>query len=333
MKKYVFLIFSILTSFTQAQEFKCNVKVDASGISTSNKEMFKTLERSISEFVNKNRWTDKQFKAHERIKCDIIVNIKDYDQKTNVVKSELYFRSYRPVFKSDYETLLLNLVEKSFQFKYQEFQKLDFNIELYDNNLVSSIAYYLYVALGHDFDSFKENTGKEFYEKAQIIQNNANQNSVDGWDNDGKNNSKGDLIDLLLNEQNKFYHKAIYTYNRWGLDMMSEKLALGKNNIITAINYIKKLRDENKDADYLIKIFFDAKSDEIVQIYTSGPPVNKNYIVSKLRDLAPNYDFKWDEIQKGSAQGFGRQGPPGKNSNFKDIERKSIEKNKKEQKF
>ncbi len=328
MKKYIFLIFSILASYTQAQEFNCKVRLDASGVHTSNKEMFKTLERSIAEFVNKNRWTDKQFKNHERIKCDIIINVKDYDQKTNVVKSELYFRSYRPVFKSDYETLLLNLVEKDFQFKYQEFQKLDFNIELYDNNLVSSIAYYLYVALGHDFDSFKENAGKDFYEKAQIIQINANQNSVKGWDNDGKSNSKGDLINLLLNEQNKFYHKAIYTYNRWGLDMMADKLSVGKNNIITAINYLKKLREENKNADYLIKIFFDAKSDEIVQIFTSGPPVNKNYVVSKLRDLAPNYDFKWDEIQKGSAEGFGRQGPPGRNIKYNDMERKSIDKAK-----
>ncbi len=317
MQRVLFLIgFLLLTNLGQAQEFKANVIVNAAGISGSNKQVFKTLENALKDFVNRNRWTDKQFQDHEKIKTDIIINVKEYKLNNNSITAELYFRSYRPVYNSDYETLLVNLVDKNFSFTYREFEKLDFNIELFENNLTSTIAFYLYVALGHDFNSFKENAGKVFFEKAEIIQNNAEQNNVKGWAKENKNNTKGDLIEQLLNEDSKFYHKAVYTYHRWGLDVMADRLALGKNNIITAINYLQKLKTENKDSDYLIKLFFDAKADEIVQIFTAGPPVNTAFVVAKLRDLAPNYDFKWDEIQKGGRSSRNRENnrfnnPPG----------------------
>ena len=301
MRNYLIIILFVLSSSLSAQEFKCNVTVDASGVRGSNKQLFKTLERSIEDFVNSNRWTDKRFLDHEKIKCDIVLNVKSYDQKNNNINAELYFRSYRPVYKSDYQTLLLNLIDKNFNFEYREFEKIDFNIELYDSNLASTVAYYLYVALGHDFESFKKGSGKDFFDKAKIIQNNAAQNGISGWEANNKGVSKGDLIDLLLDQNSDYYFKAIYTYHRWGLDKMADNLTLGKSNIITAINYISKLKIENRDAGMLIKVFFDAKADEIVQIFKQGPPVNLNYVVNKLNDLAPNYSFKWKEIRNTSS--------------------------------
>ncbi len=313
MQRFIFvLILSIMLNPLQAQEFKADVTVNAVSVRGSNKQVFRTLEKAVEEFINKRRWTDKQFQNHEKIKVDILFNIKEYNINKNSITAELYFRSYRPVYNSDYETLLLNLVDKDFNFTYREFEKLDFNLELFDNNLVSTLAFYIYVALGHDFDSFKENGGRDFYEKAEIIQTNADQNGVSGWAKDNKHNSKGDLIEQLLNANSNFYHKAVYTYHRWGLDMMADKLSLGKNNIISAINYLKKFKDENHNADYLLKIFFDTKADEIVQIFTAGPPVNTSFVVNKLRDLASNYDFKWDEISKTGSQvrNNGMGGPP-----------------------
>jgi len=327
MRKIFIGLFFIISVSTLAQEFKCNVTVDASGIRGSNKQLFKTLERSIEDFVNGNRWTEKRFQNHEKIKCDIILNVKSYDQKNNNIEAELYFRSYRPVFKSDYQTLLVNLIDKNLKFEYREFEKLDFNIELYDNNLVSTIAFYLYVALGHDFESFKQGEGKDFFEKAKIIQNNAAQNGVQGWEANNKGTTKGDLIELLLDNESKYYHKAIYTYHRWGLDKMADNLQLGKSNIITAINYISKLKIENKDASMLIKVFFDSKADEIVQIFKQGPQVNLNYILNKLNDLAPNYGFKWNEIKgKRNNSSFGgfknrnNTSPPGQNNNKQKLQ-------------
>jgi len=327
MNKFIFFL-GLLISFNlaSAQEFKANVTINAASVRGSNKQVFKTLEKAIQDFVSKRRWTDKQFQNHEKIKVDILLNIKEYNINKNDITAELYFRSYRPVYKSDYQTLLLNLVDKDFSFRYREFEKLDFNSELFESNLTSTLAYYLYVALGHDFDSFKENGGREFYEKAEVIQTNAEQNGVKGWAKENKNNSKGDLIELLLDDNSNFYHKSIYTYHRWGLDMMADKLPLGKNNIITAINYLKNLKEKNKNADYLIKIFFDAKADEIVQIFSAGPPVNTAFVVDKLRNLAPNYDFKWDEIMK---TGSGRERvrnnmpPRPKRPDNKEIQRKT----------
>ncbi len=299
MKKILFiLLLSSALWHIHAQEFNCNVSINASGVRGSNKQVFKTLERAIQDFVNHNRWTDKQFQSYEKIKCDILLNIKDYDIKNNHIKAEFYFRSYRPVYNSDYETLLLNLVDKNFEFDYREFEKLDFNIEMFESNLTSTIAFYLYIALGYDADSFKENAGKEYFEKAEQVQINAEQNTSDsGWKRENKNNSKGDFVEQLLNENSTFYHKAVYTYHRWGLDVMADKLPLGKNNITTAINYLSKFKQANKNSDYLIKVFFDAKADEIAQIYTAGPPVNTSFVLNKLRNLASNYDFKWDEIK------------------------------------
>ncbi len=313
MQRFIFIfILTFMFYPLQAQEFKADVTINAASVRGSNKQVFKTLEKAIEEFINKRRWTDKQFQNHEKIKVDIMLNIKSYNINKNDITAELYFRSYRPVYNSDYETLLLNLVDKNFRFTYREFEKLDFNLELFDNNLVSTLAFYVYVALGHDFDSFKENAGKPFYEKAEIVQTNADQNGVSGWAKDNKNNSKGDLIEQLLNGNSNFYHKAVYTYHRWGLDMMADKLSLGKNNIITAINYLKKFKDENHNSDYLLKVFFDTKADEIVQIFTAGPSVNTAFVVNKLRKLAPNYDFKWDEISKNGSQvrNNGMGGPP-----------------------
>ncbi len=316
--RHIFLTFFLTGLFfaANAQEFKARVRVDASAVRGSNKQIFKTLEKSIENFINQRRWSDKHFQNYEKIKLDIVLNIKSYNVKNNEINGELYFRSYRPVYKSDYETLLLNLIEKDFSFKYREFEKLNFNIELYDNNLTSTLAFYAYVALGHDFDSFKENAGRPFYEKAEIIQNNAEQNGIKGWEKDHKNNSKGDLIELLLDPNSNYYHKAIYTYHRWGLDQMADNVELGKRNIISAINYLQKLKDTNRRSDYLIKIFFDAKADELVQIFSAGPPVSLAFVVNKLRNLAPNYEFKWAEIQKNYQKNtyhnsFNRRMPPG----------------------
>ena len=336
--RYIF-IFIILLSFLQpvsAQEFKAKVLVNASSVRGSNKQVFNTLQKAIETFFNKTRWTDKQFQDYEKIKVDVLLNIKEYDINKNKVKAELYFRSYRPVYKSDYETLLLNLIDKDFGFTYREFEKLDFNLELFDSNLTSTLAFYAYVALGHDFDSSKENAGRPYYEKAEIIQNNAEQNSISGWEKENKNNTKGDLIELLLDDNSNFYKKAVYTYHRWGLDMMADKLAIGKNNIITAINYMQKLKEQNRNSDFLIKVFFDTKSDEIVQIFTAGPPVNTSFVVNKLRNLAPNYDFKWDEIEKGSRgeaeergfnprerQNLPRQASPKERENLRKMKRNS----------
>jgi len=323
--RYLFFILFVVSGMyvSYGQEFKCNVSIDATSVRGSNKQVFKTLERAIADFVNNNSWTDQQFKEHEKIKCDILLNVKDYDLQNNRLNTEIYFRSYRPVYNSDYETLVLNLVDKDFKFEYREFEKLDFNIDFYESNLTSTIAFYLYVALGHDYDSFKENAGKEFYEQAELIQTNAEQNSADsGWKRENKNNSKGDLIEQLLNPESEYYHKAVYAYHRWGLDVMADKLSMGKNNIITAINYLAKLKQANKDADYLIKVFFDAKSDEIVQIFTEGPAVNTSFVLNKLRNLAPNYDFKWDEIAQNKKTGSSRSIRPGEKPALKNMDSK-----------
>jgi hypothetical protein len=295
----LFLFFSILfSSFGYSQEFKCHVTVDASGIRGTNKQVFKTLEKSLENLINTTQWTDLNLSDKEKIKGDLILNIKSFDPKKNSFESELFFRIYRPVYMSEYQTLILNLIDKKFDFNYKEFQNLDFNPDFIDNNLTAGVAFFAYIGLGHYFDTFKEKEGIKYFQLAENIQKSADQNNMRGWEAKNKGIGKGDLIEALVDPQNSYYHRALYTYHRWGLDKMADNPKMGKSNILTAINYLSKLKQNNENASYLIKIFFDAKADEITQIFIEGPPVNINYIVNKLNNLAPQYSQKWDEIKK-----------------------------------
>ena len=302
MYKKIFILFFFFHYVAQAQEFRCKVNIDASAVRGSNKQIFNTLQQSLQDFFNSQQWSDLNLKNHQKIKCDLILNIKSYDPKKNLIESELYFRTYRPVYMSDYETLILNLIEKDFSFKYKEFESLSFNPDFIDNNLTATMAFYAYVGLGHYMDTFKEEAGLPYFHLAENIQKSADQNNMKGWQAQNKGTGKGDLIEALVDPQNKYYHRALYTYHRWGLDKMAENIKLGKSNIITAINYLSKLKQENDKASYLIKIFFDAKADEITQIFMEGPPVNINYIVNKLNNLAPQFSKKWEEIKKHANQ-------------------------------
>jgi len=181
MYKYLVFLLLIFPSLLFSQEYKCKVNVDASNVRGSNKQIFKTLEQSLEDLINSKKWTNQHFKEHEKIKCDLILNIKSFDPKKNSIDSELYFRTYRPVYKSGYETLVLNLIDKNFTFNYKEFENLDFNPDFIDNNLTATIAYYLYIGLGHDFDSFKENGGKPYFFIAENIQKSAAQNTITRW--------------------------------------------------------------------------------------------------------------------------------------------------------
>ncbi len=287
------LVFFFFLGPAVSQELNADVVVDASRLNTANLSVFKTLEKDLRRFINTKHWTRKIFDKQERIKCSFVLSVTEY--KNNSMTVELHVSAYRPVFNSSYETTLFTVKDENLRFDYQEYQPLIYNEGQMDNNLTAVIAYYAYMIIGYQFDSFKRNGGKPFFEKAKNIQTLASGSGIAGWDDRGKFFSRAKWVDQLLNPSNAMFHQAFYTYHRFGLDMMADNLTSGKTNIIRAIQYLEKL--DKSRSDLIVKLFFDAKSHEIAGILKEGPVTpNAKRIKSLLLSLAPAYANLWEEI-------------------------------------
>ena len=292
---YKWLLWSVLLiNFTaRSQEFNARVTVDASSLATPNLPVFKTLEKSLADFINKKHWTDKNFRPEERIECDFRIVITQYQDKH--FTAQLNVTAYRPVYHTTYRTITLNLVDKHFAFNYQPYQPLEFNDFNIDDNLTATIAYYIYMIIGYDFDSFKIAGGKPYFEKARKIADMAASNNLGGWTSSARNFSRQEWVNQVLDPQNTQFHNAFYTYHRTGLDLMADDPLKGKSNIIHSIQQLNRL--DKTRANLLLRLFFDAKSDEIMQLFSGGPvPPNQKFLYDLLMELAPYYKNKWDKI-------------------------------------
>jgi len=294
--KYLFLFAAFfLFRPLPAQELRVNVKVEAPGIQTVNRQVFQTLEKSIRDFLQTTRWTDQTLEPHERIKANFYFVIREY--KNNHYAAELNITAYRPVYNSTYETPTLMVSDKNVSFQYVEFQPLQYTPGLLDDNLTAILAYYAYMIIGYDFDSFRLNAGKPYFEEAKKIQAAAAGQAFPGWENRGKFFSRAEWVEQLLLPANDGFHKAFYTYHRQGLDYLADEPERAKRSIVRAIKLLDNL--DRKKADILIKLFFDTKVDEIVKIFSDDRPTAENReLVRILTDLAPMYRNRWEQISK-----------------------------------
>jgi hypothetical protein len=290
--KYIVLIllFPILAS---SQVIEAEVVLDAQQTGRNQLSIFSTLERDLSEFINNTQWTNSNYKPHERIKCSFNVIIQGYDSDN--FQATLQVQSSRPVFGSSMNSILLNVKDNDFNFTYKEFEPLNYNPNVFTNNLVSTISFYVYTILGYDADSFVEGGGDEFYEEARKIVNAASQRGGNGWTESGASQSRFGINRDLLSGNFSNYRKALYVYHRQGLDLMHKNVEKGKENILTAINLISENSKSRPNAA-LFRIFFDAKSDEIMQILNGGPEMDITSTVSTLSQVAPVHNRKWQMI-------------------------------------
>ncbi len=294
LRSYFSLIVFISVLSVRAQEISATVVVSAPGINAVNRSVFSTLERSLTEFINTRKWTGKVFKKEERIKANFYLVVREYQD--NRFKCELNVSAFRPVYNSSYETNLLSISDKQVEFEYLEYQTLDFNPDNLNNNLTAVFAFYVYMILGYDFDSFKLNAGREFFQKAKEIQVTASGQGYPGWDDKGKFFSRARWVNQLLASSNIMFHKAFYTYHRQGLDLMADDPKKAKTHIIRTFQYLQN--PDKKNADLIIKLFYDAKSDEIVNILSGGPEtLNQKLAYDLLMEQAPMYRMKWEKIK------------------------------------
>jgi Domain of unknown function (DUF4835) len=293
----MYKILFFLTVFTHslfAQELNCTVKVNFQELGNTNLTVFKTLEKSLTEFINKTNWSDKVYKPRERIDCSMFINISAYagDQFSATIQVQ----SSRPVYNSIYSSPVFNYNDKDFNFSYTEFQLLNYNQNVYDSNLISVISFYANMIIGIDGDTFSEFGGSQAYQNAQEIATIAQSSNAKGWSqNDGRQN-RFFLVNDMLSPTFNPIREALYNYHFNGLDKMSEDLKGGKEKIKEAIMSIKKVNDVRPNA-FLTRIFFDAKLDEIQSVFSGGPKINITDLLDSLNRFSPTNSALWANIK------------------------------------
>ncbi len=277
-----------------SQELNAQVIVNSNLVNQTNQQIFETLEKSLNEFLNNESWTNREFLNNEKITCSFIFTLSSY--KNDKFEGTLQVQSQRPVFDSNYDSPILNFLDKDIEFKYQEFQPLFFNKSSFESNLVSIISYYSFLIIGMDMDTFKLNGGSVSFENAQTIVNLARQSGYKGWNPNESDRNRFWLIESMLSNSYSDYRKSSYIYHKKGLDFMTSKNFEAKKSIIESINNLEKVYNIRPDS-YLLQIFFDAKSDEILSIFSGGPKVDFSLTLSVLKKISPFFNSKWKQIK------------------------------------
>jgi hypothetical protein len=278
----------------EAQELNCTITINSDQVGQTNQQIFKTLERSLNDFVNKAKWTNKVYKEQERVNARMFITVSEYE--SNRFKASIQLQSSRPVFNTSYESPVFNYKDDQFNFEYIEFQPLVYNENVFESNLVGVVAYYVYIILGLDADTFSLEGGNEHYRKAQNIVSQAQGSGYAGWNQSSNQRTRFELVDNLLSNTFREYRIAMYNYHRKGLDILSDNNSTGKQVIAGSMRLMETMAKRRPNA-FLIQTFFDAKSDEIKDVFSDGPKMDIIQLKETLLAIAPFYSNTWNEIK------------------------------------
>ena len=301
MRKIVSIIaLALICSTLLGQELRCTVTINSDQVPGSNKELFNTLKQSIEEYVNTMRWTNMTFQEKERIECSMLLVVKSVQD--NVFTCEFTCQSHRPVFGSSYYTPLLNIKDNNFIFTYQEYDRLDYQQHTFTTNLTALLAYYSYLIIGHDMDSFSKLGGTPYFQACESIVNSAQSASLDnaeaeGWKAFASNRNRYALISNIMDEAFKKYRLFYYEYHRHGLDEMATNVTNGRARIAKEIAVLKEVYNA-RPATYVINTFLDAKNEELVNIFEQGTTDEKKQVYELLMDIDPTRQTTYNRISK-----------------------------------
>ena len=276
------------------QTVNCNFVLNSDFVDQTNQQVFSTLEKSVNEFINTNLWSNKLLDTHQRVKFNLVLNLNSY--KGSNFTGTLQVQVERPVYESTYLTPIFNFLDKDISFNYDEFQPLFYNPVSFESNLISILSFYVYIAMGLEADTFKTNSGTIFFKEAQKIVSLAQQNSIKGWNQSDGTRNRFWLVDTLLSNTFKEYRTVQYEYHRNGMDLMTTDLKKAKAGVLNSIENFLPLYKRRPNA-FLLQTFFDAKSDEIVDIISQGPEIEIKQTLKILNKIAPYFGPKWKKIR------------------------------------
>lgn len=289
----LFSLFLIVSFAVHAQELNCQVTVNSDQVGQTNQQIFKTLERSLNDFVNNTKWTNRVYRENEKVNARMFITVTQYE--SDRFEANIQIQSSRPVYNTSYESSVFNYKDDAFNFQYQEFQPLVYNPNLFDSNLVGVISYYVYLVLGLDADTFSLEGGNDFYRTAQNIVTQAQGSNYSGWSQETGERTRFELVDNLLSNSFREYRIAMYNYHRKGLDILADNNSTGKQVIAGSLRLFETLIKRRPNA-FLIQTFFDAKSEEIQNIFSDGPKVDIVKLKETLNKVAPFYSNTWNQI-------------------------------------
>src|SRR5258708_483790 len=292
-KNYLLLVWilGLVAPCLRAQELQANIPVLANRLpSTVDHKIFQTLQSALRDFVNTRKWSNESFQNNEKIACNFLLNISSAGDN-NTFQATLTVQAGRPVYNSSYQSPLINFQDASFSFRYVEYQPLDFNenrvqgSEPFAANLTAEIAYYVYIILGLDFDSFSLRGGDPYFQKALNIVNNApDSRDISGWKAfDGIRNRYW-LVENLTNSKYTLVHDAYYSYYRTGMDQLYNKEADGRTAVLNALNMLNTVNTETPNT-MILQFFFQSRASEVSKVFLKSPPDEKARALDLLTKL------------------------------------------------
>ena len=295
--KIAIFLFLVLFSFQSiAQDLNARVQILSPQIQNTNKRALDVLENAIRDFLNNRKWSEDNLLPQERIDCNIVLNIKEWDGSSNF-KAEAQIQSSRPVFNTTYNSTILNISDKDFNFTYSEGQTLDYSDQNFINNLSSMLAYYAYIIVGLDYDTFMLYGGSSYFAKAQAVVNNAQNSGFTGWKAFEGLRNRYWLVENLNNKTYNPLREALYDYHKNGLDAMTGDQVKGRKVIVDILPKLQKI-DKQKQGSMLSQLFFTAKADEFVSILEQLSPQEKIKAINILSTLDPTNVNKYESLKK-----------------------------------
>jgi hypothetical protein len=303
LKYYLIFFLALLPRLISAQEMNCNIQISAQRIQGSNRQVFESMQKDLYEFMNNTVWTNHVFNYAERIDCNILINLTD-QLSADEFKGTIQIQLSRPVFNTTYNSTLLNFIDNSFQFRYVEFQPLEFDPSTYKSSLVSVLAYYTYMILGFDYDSFAPMGGTEFFQMAEKIVTNAQNAPEPGWKpyDGSRNRNRYWLVKNVLDKEYEGVRQFLYDYYINGLDKMESKAPEARTSMVESLKLIQDVFRKKPDPFmYLVQVVMDAKSDELINIFSAAFPEEKSRVVEILTEIDPANKAKYEKINSATA--------------------------------
>ena len=294
-KNLLLFLFLLSSKLVFPQELNSQVTINYDQIQGStNKQIFDQLKISILEFMNNTKWTTEIFAQQEKIDCSFLIIVKQA-LGGDEYSGSIQVTSNRPVYKSSYATPILNIEDEFFQFKFQQFSQLEFNINSFQNNLTSVLAYYAYVVLATDYDSFAPLGGTTYWQKAQLIVQNAQGANEAGWKQSQSQKNRYWLVENTLQPLFKGIRDCMYSYNMSGLDRMSEGPEAARAVILTSLELLVPVA-KSRPASFNMQVFFNAKRDEIINIFKDANPEEKTKVLEILATVDPAGTTRYQKI-------------------------------------
>lgn len=288
------LLLILIPWVTFGQELNCSVQISSQQLSDADKTLTEAMQKSVYEFINNRKWTEDNFLQHEKIDCSILINLTER-VSTDEFRATVNIQSRRPVFRTSYNTNMLSYMDNDFQFRYVQFETLEYSENSYVSELTSMLGFYVFMIIGLDYDSYSLNGGTQYYQKALQIVNNAQTSKYRGWKAFEDTRNRYWMVNNILDQPFKPLRECLYKYHLQGFDIMNEKVNEGRVSVTEALQLLQPLY-RNRPNNFNMQVFFQAKMDEIVKLYGGANPDEKPKIVALLTELDPGHSSKYQQI-------------------------------------